>query len=59
MDASSKKDNGAHYWEYVLQYTDDVLCMSMKAEHIDVGKYFKVKEKSIDPPTIYLGGLCC
>ncbi len=57
----AKKANGDDYWEYVLLYTDDVLCVSMNTEHIirnEIGKYFKVKEKSIGPPSIYLGGCC-
>ena len=47
--------------EYILLYTDDALCISAHAEETlrnDLGKYFQLKEKSIGPPTIYLGGHC-
>jgi len=51
--------NGNKYWEYILLYTDDVLVISHQAEDVlrnEVGKYFKLKEKSIGPPSQYLGG---
>ena len=50
--------NGPH-WEYVLLYTDDVLFVSQDPEKIlraEIGKHFTLKEKSIGPPKIYLGG---
>jgi len=53
------KANGIAYWEYILLYTDDCLCVSEhpeKALRQGVGKYFKLKEASIGPPKIYLGG---
>jgi Reverse transcriptase (RNA-dependent DNA polymerase) len=55
----SAKSNGTEYWEYVLLYTDDVLAISEKGEHIirnEIGKYFEFKPESIKPPDQYLGG---
>ena len=55
------KDDGAEYWEYILLYTDDALCVSTKPGEIlrnELNKYFKLKEESIGPPKIYLGGNC-
>ena len=47
--------------EYILLYTDDTLVVSHQAEKTlreGVGKYFELKEESIGPPDIYLGGHC-
>ena len=52
------KDSGEEYWEYVLLYVDDALCVSMNGKHVlenEIGKYFYIKEGSVGPPTIYLG----
>ena len=57
----AKKADGTEYWEYILLYTDDALCVSAHAEETlrnDLGRYFQLKEKSIGPPKIYLGGNC-
>ncbi|HEY9711012.1 MAG TPA: hypothetical protein V6D48_22590 [Oculatellaceae cyanobacterium] len=51
--------NGDNYWEYLLLYTDDLLAISQNGSHLlcgKVGKYFELKEESIGPPKIYLGG---
>ena len=53
-----KKDDGSAYWEYVLLYVDDALCISNNAENVsrnEIGKYFVMKPGSIAPPKIYLG----
>jgi hypothetical protein len=53
------KPDGSEYWEYVLIYTDDVLVISTNGEKLlreGIGKYFELKEESIGPPKIYLGG---
>jgi hypothetical protein len=45
--------------EYVFLYTDDALSIGVEAESIlrkEIGKYFELKEKSIGPPKLYLGG---
>lgn len=58
MRAATKSD-GSTYWEYILLYVDDALCISETAESIlrnELGKYFTLKESSIGPPTLYLGG---
>ena len=55
----AKKSNGHKYYEYVLLYVDDVLVISDNGEDIlrnGIGKYFELKESSIHPPDIYLGG---
>ena len=47
MRAATKSD-GSSYWEYVLLYVDDALCISENAERVlrdEVGKYFELKEK--------------
>ena len=51
--------DGSKYYEYVLLYTDDTLVIADNAEEIlrkEIGKYFELKEESIGPPKLYLGG---
>ena len=53
------KTDGTDYWEYVLLYVDDCLVVSDHGEKIlreEIGNYFKLEEKSIGPPDVYLGG---
>ena len=53
------KNDGNTYYEYILLYIDDALVVSENAESIlrnEIGRYFHLKEESIGPPTIYLGG---
>jgi len=53
------KSDGSEYWEFVLIYTDDTLVVSENGESLlrtEIGKYFELKEESIGPPDIYLGG---
>ena len=53
------KADGSTYYEYILLYTDDALSVSENPEKIlrhELGRYFELKEKSIGPPKIYLGG---
>jgi hypothetical protein len=55
----AQKADGSEYWEYVLIYTDDVLVISTQGEKSlreGIGKYFELKEESIGPPKLYLGG---
>ena len=54
----AKKSDGSKYYEYVLFYTDDVLCISENAEDNlrDIGKYFELKPGSVGTPKIYLCG---
>jgi hypothetical protein len=45
--------------EYILLYVDDALAIGVDAEKIlreELGKYFELKEESIGPPALYLGG---
>ena len=47
------------YYEYVLLYVDDCLVISDRAESLlreEIGQHFMLKEKSIGPPSQYLGG---
>ena len=53
------KEDGSQYWEFFLLYVDNRLMISENAENVlqtKIGKYFKLKEVSIDPPDIYLDG---
>ena len=53
------KSDGNTYYEYILLYVDDTLMVSENAESIlrnELGRYFHLKEESIGPPTVYLGG---
>ena len=55
----AKKDDGSACYEYILLYTDDVLAIGSNAERLirdGIGRYFELKEESIGPPDIYLGG---
>ena len=56
------KSNGEEYYEYVLLYCDDTLVISEDGETVlrnEIGRYFELKEESIGPPKIYLGGKVC
>jgi len=49
---------GNDYYEYLLLYTDDCLCISENVKQVvllELNKYFKLKPSSIGPPNIYLG----
>ena len=53
------KADGSEIWEYMLLYVDDTLVVSEDGEKVlrdELGKYFELKEASIGPPDIYLGG---
>jgi hypothetical protein len=55
----AKHSDGTDYYEYILLYTDDALVIGEHAEKIlrtELGRYFELKESSIGPPKIYLGG---
>ena len=52
------KDYGSAYWEYVLLYVDDALCISMNDENVlnnEIGGYFLIKIGSVRYPNIYIG----
>jgi hypothetical protein len=51
--------DGTEVYEHVLLYTDDTLSIGVEAESIlrkENGKYFELKEKSIRPSKLNLGG---
>ena len=51
--------DGRKYYEFLVFYTDDTMCISHKAKHVmrnEIGKYFELKEESIGTPKLYLGG---
>ena len=53
------KSDGTQYWEYVLLYLDDCLVVSGNGEKFlrnEKRKYFTLKETSIGPNKVYLGG---
>ena len=55
--AINTKDN-SEYWEYVLLYVDDALCISHRPREVlekEIGKYWLLKNNSLGPPNIYLG----
>lgn len=55
----AKKADNSEYYEFVLLYVDNALCISENVEGVlrnEIGKYFKLKEKSIGPPKLYLVG---
>ena len=52
-------EDGSKYYEYVLLYTDNCLVISDNAEKVlrqELGSMWELKEESIGPPKIYLGG---
>ena len=53
----AKRDTGVEYYEYILLYVDDCLCISehAKAALQEINHYFPMKPGSIGPPKIYLG----
>ena len=51
------KPDGFEYYEYILCYVDDVLCIShnpMKSMK-EIQDVFKLKDDKIEPPDVYLG----
>ena len=55
----AEKSDGTTYYEYVLLYVDDALAIGENAEKIlreEIGRYFELKEESVGPPSLYLGG---
>ena len=54
----TEKEDGSEYYEYVLLYIDDCLCVSEDQNNalIQISKYFPMKPSSLGPPKVYLGG---
>jgi hypothetical protein len=49
----AKQSDGSDYYEYIFLYTDHCLVLSENVEQVlrkDIGRYFTLKEKSMDPP---------
>eukprot|EP00957_Ditylum_brightwellii_P093042 7084374-Ditylum_brightwellii.AAC.1 len=56
---SAKHSDGSEHYEYVLLCTDDALAIGEFPEKIlreEIGKYFMLKDESVGPPKVYLGG---
>jgi Reverse transcriptase (RNA-dependent DNA polymerase) len=51
------KANGDAYWEYVLVYVDDILCISHEPQNVMdlLASKYKLKDGSVGEPTNYLG----
>mmetsp|Transcript_36344 Transcript_36344/g.51403 ORF Transcript_36344/g.51403 Transcript_36344/m.51403 type:complete len:246 (+) Transcript_36344:1538-2275(+) len=51
------KPDGEEYYEYILCYVDDILCLSVDANDVmeSLAKKFKFKNDKIEPPGSYLG----
>ena len=50
----AKKNDGSDYYEYMLLYTDDCLCISEHPRQalLKLDKYFKLKKESLGPPKL-------
>lgn len=55
----ARKDTGEEYYEYLISYVDDILCISQDAKQVleDLRSDGKIKYKNdkIEPPEMYLG----
>jgi hypothetical protein len=51
------KPNGDRYWEYVLMYVDDIMCVSHDPQSVldAIGQRYKLKPGSVGELTSYLG----
>ena len=51
------KENGHEYYEMLLVYMDNILCISHQAEAVlkELGMFYKIKDGSLKKPDIYLG----
>ena len=51
------KPDGTQYWEYVLCYVDDVLCISLEPKKLldGISENFTLKAGSVKEPDLYLG----
>ena len=54
---SRTKENGEKIWEYLLVYTDDLLCIALNPRDaiMEIDKFFSLKPSSIGEPKTYLG----
>eukprot|EP00957_Ditylum_brightwellii_P185904 14153594-Ditylum_brightwellii.AAC.1 len=54
--------DGSNHYEHILLYIDDALVIGEHPEKMrcqGIGKYFQLKQESVRPPKIYLGGSIC
>ncbi len=53
------KLNGEHYYEYIFVYVDDILVLSEQPSTTMniIAKSYRLKEGSVNKPTIYLGAI--
>jgi hypothetical protein len=51
------KENGFKYWEYILCYVDDALCISHKPNKVlkGIANKFMLKDDKMTEPDVYLG----
>jgi hypothetical protein len=54
MKAETRPRDGVLYWEYILIYVDDILCVHHDpcAPLVKLDEYFNVKEGSIQVPNL-------
>ena len=58
MRKTIKTRNQSPYWEYVLLYVYDALCISMNPKSVlekESDKYWMLKTSSLGPLNIYIG----
>ena len=53
------RSDGSEYYEYILTYVDDILCISHNpmASMLAIQSKFKLKNDKIEPPSSYLGAV--
>ena len=51
------KQDGEKYYEYILVYVDDILCISVDPRRPmnDISRTLRFKKDKIEPPELYLG----
>ena len=57
LKATTRPDNGTHYYAYILCYVDDILCIHHDAMLVlnKINEYLPLKPDSVGDPDIYLG----
>jgi hypothetical protein len=57
MKDETRPDDGVLYWDYIMIYVDDILCVHHDPDDplANLDEYFKMKEGSIQVPTFYVG----
>jgi len=55
MRPAVKPTEGTEYWEYVLLYVDDALCIPIRPQEIldnEIGRYWTIKKCPVGDPNI-------